>query len=656
MNISRRQILLLLALALLLILTNFAIEILAPDAQTWLKENFGDRYKATLIGLLIVGTIITLLISDWQNWFKKDAPAVTTALEPSLRDELIANLKAKYQKRIDSKLAGRFPVNLRINTSRTGTSEETAQNFITLQDEEVGHEIGEIFDRAKGRLLVVGLPGAGKTTLLLQLAVELLDRAECVAHIKGVPHVAPAIPVLLNLATWRTEFVTFDEWLKRILPNDLGASKALAEKIRANMPLILLLDGLDEVPDVDRNSCLEAIGQYGMKPESQFVISSRINEYAATKDAPVYSQVEVVPLTADQIEKNLIAYAGLTPEAKPLLNAIQKDPLLNQAIENPFYLNTAQLLFASGKNWSEFRFVATDVEGRQQELVERFVNYALTQKVKREYHKVEAKKWLGFLAGKMEEGKLRVFEFVNLQPWWIKSRRVSIWLLVLPVVLLRILRTGTIYLGAGWLAGRIDIGLYVWLFFGIPNLFNTFKGMYKSMIFKIDFFQHQGLFEGKDIKWKWPKLLELKISLMLIFKSNLLIGLTFILVVIWLFFGYYTLLATIKFLIIYIGGLSFYSLVILGLFEFRLLKLKNPYQRFGLLLWGLQIESVFSNIITRVFLFFESSLPLRLVHFLNEMSRRHLLEFDGDLDTETGGGSWRWRHRIIQEWFLRKDE
>jgi hypothetical protein len=34
------------------------------------------------------------------------------------------------------------------------------------------------------------------------------------------------------------------------------------------------------------------------------------------------------------------------------------------------------------------------------------------------------------------------------------------------------------------------------------------------------------------------------------------------------------------------------------------------------------------------------------------MSLRHLLEFDGDPETGKGGGSWRWRHRIIQEYFL----
>lgn len=38
------------------------------------------------------------------------------------------------------------------------------------------------------------------------------------------------------------------------------------------------------------------------------------------------------------------------------------------------------------------------------------------------------------------------------------------------------------------------------------------------------------------------------------------------------------------------------------------------------------------------------------------MSRRHLLEFDGDVDTETGVGTWRWRHRILQEYFVEKDK
>jgi hypothetical protein len=36
-------------------------------------------------------------------------------------------------------------------------------------------------------------------------------------------------------------------------------------------------------------------------------------------------------------------------------------------------------------------------------------------------------------------------------------------------------------------------------------------------------------------------------------------------------------------------------------------------------------------------------LPLRLVHFLNEMTDRHLFETDG--------ATWRFRHRILQAYF-----
>jgi eukaryotic-like serine/threonine-protein kinase len=35
-----------------------------------------------------------------------------------------------------------------------------------------------VFDTVGGGLFILGAPGAGKTTMLLQLAEELLDRAE----------------------------------------------------------------------------------------------------------------------------------------------------------------------------------------------------------------------------------------------------------------------------------------------------------------------------------------------------------------------------------------------------------------------------------------------------------------------------------------------
>lgn len=52
----------------------------------------------------------------------------------------------------------------------------------------------DVFDEVGGALLILGAPGTGKTTLLLELARDLLDRAE---HDPTHP-----IPVVFPLSSW----------------------------------------------------------------------------------------------------------------------------------------------------------------------------------------------------------------------------------------------------------------------------------------------------------------------------------------------------------------------------------------------------------------------------------------------------------------------
>src|SRR5205085_12108429 len=46
----------------------------------------------------------------------------------------------------------------------------------------LGTRITEVYDTANGELLILGAPGSGKTTLLLELARDLLERAEHDEH------------------------------------------------------------------------------------------------------------------------------------------------------------------------------------------------------------------------------------------------------------------------------------------------------------------------------------------------------------------------------------------------------------------------------------------------------------------------------------------
>jgi hypothetical protein len=72
------------------------------------------------------------------------------------------------------------------------------------------------------------------------------------------------------------------------------------------------------------------------------------------------------------------------------------------------------------------------------------------------------------------------------------------------------------------------------------------------------------------------------------------------------------------------------------------LQITTPYQRFIASAKALHF-SILQHWLLRWQLYRAGVLPLRLVDFLNEMTARHLLE--------TGGATWRFRHRILEEHF-----
>jgi hypothetical protein len=543
-----------------------------------------------------------------------------------------------------------------------------------------------------------------------------------------------SIPVVLNLATWRPEFTTIEDWLLQILPAELATTSSLAEQIRKNIPLILLLDGLDELPEADRASCLTAIGEYGADAKHQFLISSRIDEYAATKDAPVNAQIEVAPLTIEQVELGLAATANIQPESKRLLNALKTDPLLRKAVENPFYLNTAQLLFASGKNWSEYEFAATDVAGREQELVERFIESALSRKVRQEFPADQSRHWLSFLASRMTERNMVVFELRDLQyDWWRWSKwqlgMVNIMIgliqgLVIMFSLGLLLRlafnsmgllayviAGLIGIWVGIITGRKvgkkvastvrlraggAVGLLVGSIAGVvcgilAGVFIVYltveiiivliiKPMFGLLYVLLYILAHWLLgimsstplsIQTKDsIHWSWKLFIQnFKKSL----SAALINAQIFVLIIgvlaglVYLGLMFVELLVTRDvpsinstsdqsiMVIIALGLLAGLLLgVIIAVFRGLVSTLQNyqsalqistPYQRFTASAKNLHF-SILQHLLLRYQFYKKGLIPLRLVDFLNELSDRRILETDG--------ATWRFRHRILQEWFAER--
>lgn len=546
--------------------------------------------------------------------------------------------RQRYRDRLVQKLAFRQPVNLRRMATSEGTSERVAATFLPYSGEAIREEIGKTFLESYGRLLIVGQPGAGKTTLLLQLADRIFDLEP------------DALPVVLNLATWQSSYGKLETWLENILAAELSTNKAGARAVLRQTNLVLLLDGLDELKEDEAiSACLAAIADYGATPGRRFVITCRIEEYKRVQeDARVNLQIEVGPLQGDQLEVELTRMGREQPEAPPLLQAIQSDPLLRQAVETPFYLNTLQLLFAGRLPV----FTTNDLESRKAEIMDKFVESTLENTQSKDYPPASAMRWLSFLATSMNERNMVVFELRDLQyDWWKGWTR---WEMIV------------IHFLAGVIFG-LPLGLFFGLFFGLISGFarglisgfaswlfsGLFFGLFSALISIIAGIVREKLpvIETRDLVYFSIK------SLFAAIKEAVFAGLLFGLILgmgrgifdglidgiagalFGAFFGgfvYGLILAPIMWLVD--TTLNDYS---------DFIQIKAPYQRFKASIKMLYF-SFLQHFHLRYLLYKKGALPLRLVDFLNEMSARHLLETDG--------ATWRFRHRIIQDYFAEKWE
>lgn len=586
---------------------------------------------------------------------KQNSPGVpiNNATVQTVRDWLAQ----RYERRYRQKMADRLPVNLHFHASLHGIREGDRSSFIEVPAEAAGGQLRKVFQQTKGRLLLLGAPGAGKTMQLIQLAQDLLASEP------------DAMPVILNLATWTSEYPTLLDWLKKSLPYELGTNDPLALKLLAHRRVILLLDGFDEMAPQHRVSFFEKTAEHLVaQPHQEFVISTRIQEYleaAVEKTPPVEHQpVEVAALSIEQIREKLelLKKDPKHHDAGRFLAALNADPLLCVAAAKPFYFNCLQMLFAL-KPWSEWQFLATTQEGREAEIAERFIEQEL-----KKCSKPGTRRWLGILASRMEEREMVVFELRDLQyDWWGKwswwqigvGRLVELLIVGLPIGLfLGLLLEVFMVLPIGLVIGSMEAmgrGLMMGLIFGPAFvLFIWFIGMLIGR-------RHLAplTIETRDlVHWEGFSWHSRKIDL----TTGVTVGVAAGLV--GLVKGFYGVLL--------LGPLYGVGLLLsIALIKHWVssnkffLQITHPYQRFTASAKNLWF-SILQHWHLRHLLARKGLLPRRLVHFLNEMApleknsrgewpQREFTKGQVYL-METDGATWRFRHRIIQEWFAARGE
>ncbi|MGB7518330.1 MAG: NACHT domain-containing protein, partial [Spirulinaceae cyanobacterium] len=103
-------------------------------------------------------------------------------------------------------------------------------------------------------LLILGEPGLGKTTTLLQLAQDLISRAEQDINLP--------IPVVFNLSAWNNKPQKIEDWLIEELATKYDVPQAISKTWLKKQQILPLLDGLDEVEVDYRDNCIAALNQF----------------------------------------------------------------------------------------------------------------------------------------------------------------------------------------------------------------------------------------------------------------------------------------------------------------------------------------------------------------------------------------------------------
>lgn len=464
----------------------------SPDFQTpQLLPNysFRDSYRHRQI-----------LLNKVRNYW------VAGVLEKSLQDTVLIELG--LEERLDLTqtpwgVAWETP-----NASRQ--SLPTGTNVINKFD-----EIGE------GRtLLILGEPGSGKTIALLQLARELIDRAE--------GDINQPLPVVFNLSSWIAQKQTIAEWLVAELNAQYQIPQSIGQTWVKTEQLLLLLDGLDEVQEDIQASCIQALNQFSSEcGRTEIVVCSRRNDYEMLPErlrmqAAIYLQ----PLTRSQVLDYLTS-AGAGMEALTAL--LEEDAALQALITTPLMLNILTLAYR-GMSVEDLPKNATTDE-RRKHLFDAYIQRMLTRRSpKKTYSQAKSLQWLTQLALRMSQQSQSVFLIERLQPSWLQLDFKEGWKLpflgsrsrktktyqgyALGVQLSHGLIWGLIFGSIGLLAGRPILGILGGVIGGVSTKLEPIEPV-------------------ETLKWSWKKSKQLLPWGLLFAASALLSGVPAAILLLW---------------------------------------------------------------------------------------------------------------------------
>ena len=344
-----------------------------------------------------------------------------------------------------------------------------------------GTKISDVFERVGRSLLILGEPGAGKTTTLLELAKEMINRAE--------KDFTEKEPVVFNLSSWTDPKQPIADWLAEELRAKYNFPKKIAALSVEKDSLLFLLDGLDEVADDRKEACVDAINSYLDEHSAMAAVCCRKEVYEAHDvKLKLQSAVLLQPLTPQQIDGYL---QRLSPDLDSLREALRSDRGLQEFAKTPLILSIMTLAYRGISVESLPSLGST--EERRGHLFETYVDRMFERTTRIDpklFPKEKTIHWLSWLARKMSESNQTIFLIERMQPSWLetKAQRRLYFILVGLIYGLSIGLIGGLIFGlkksvellvgsmfdepiggpiglSEWLTNGLDICLIFWLIF-----------------------------------------------------------------------------------------------------------------------------------------------------------------------------------------------
>jgi len=371
-----------------------------------------------------------------------NATWITGVLQPSLYGAALISLGLREQPEIIS------------NPWRLATQETDQPAHLTP----AGTRITQVYAEADGELLILGEPGAGKTTLLLELARDLLERAQ-------QDETCP-MPVVFNLVSWAVKRQPIADWLIEELNTKYQVAPRLAQSWVDTDQILLLLDGLDEVPQEHRAACIEAINLFQRAHLVPLGVCRRSADYLAQRmRLGLRSAVVIQPLTREQIDTYLSS-AG--EQLAGLRVALSKDQALQELATTPLMLSILMLTYQRVP--VESFSMSSSSEIRRQVFSTYLQRMLQRRSVQKRYTQQQTVRWLVWLAQQMTKHNQTEFSIKQMQPDWLPEgspRRIY----HMAVGIIFAIAFGVLFgLGTGLLGGLIVgiiCGLIVALIFGV---------------------------------------------------------------------------------------------------------------------------------------------------------------------------------------------